>query len=669
MKFRLIFFLIIIICSQEIFAQNDTIKLSEVVVNSAANPGAFKQTARSVQIVTSSTLTQTPAIGLDEVLEQLSGIDLRQRGIFGMQADVNIRGGSFDQALILINGIAVNDPQSGHLSLDLALNMNNIQKVEIIEGPASRWFGANAFSGGINIITKSTSQNDLDVDLTGGQHGLFGFNADGNYRSGNITQHSSIRYLRSSGYQRDTDFKDYSLNHTARYVHKNTRADLQISYRDKAFGAYDFYTTKYPDQYEQTRTFFSSLSFKTGKKIKIHGSASWRRHYDRFELFRESGNWYKKQGDWYVMGSDSAGFRTPGGFYPYAGPNYHRTDVINLNSGIRLQSILGKTAVGVNFSNEKIVSNVLGIQMADTIYSKVERGGFYNHFKNRNNLNLFLNQLYTHNRFGISAGFNTFYNPDFGFYFNPGIDASYFLTRHLKSFVSFNRGMRLPTFTDLYYQGPDHISNPNLKPEVTDETEIGIKYFHKNLVASASVFYRIGNNLIDWVRENPLEKWESKNLTQLHTKGLSLGFVYKNANKHSRFLRSIRMNYTYLNSDKNSDKLLSLYALDYLKHNFSLFVDNRIAHNLTAGWSFLAQKRNGSYYDSKQKAEKPYENVFLVNAKITYKRPVFQIYVQANNLLNRPYHDIGSVLMPGIWIMGGVRFHFLFKKTDGTQNR
>ena len=121
MKFRLIFFLIIIICSQEIFAQNDTIKLSEVVVNLAANPGAFKQTARSVQLVTASTLTQTPATGLDEVLEQLSGIDLRQRGIFGMQADVNIRGGSFDQALILINGIAVNDPQSGHLSLDLRL--------------------------------------------------------------------------------------------------------------------------------------------------------------------------------------------------------------------------------------------------------------------------------------------------------------------------------------------------------------------------------------------------------------------------------------------------------------------------------------------------------------------------------------------------------------------
>ncbi len=665
MKCRLIFVLIIAIFSQEIFAQSDTIKLSEVVVNSAANPDIFKQTARPVQIIESATLMQAPATNIGDILEQLSGIDLRQRGTFGMQADLNIRGGSFDQSLILINGIAVNDPQSGHLSLDLALNKDDISKIEVIEGPTSRWFGANAFSGGINIITKSNTKNEMNVGLTGGQHGLFGIIANGNYRTGKITQHSSIRFLRSSGYQRDTDFKDYSLNHSARYTHNNTKAALQLSYRNKAFGAYDFYTAKYPDQFEQTRTFFESLSFETGNTVQIHGAASWRRHYDRFELFRETGDWYKKQGNWYIMDSDSAGFRTPRGFYPYAGPNYHRTDVINLNSAIRFQSVIGKTALGVNFSHEKIISNILGLPMQDTIISKIDRGGFYDHKKNRNNLNLFLNQRYNHKHFNVSGGINTFYDPDYGFYFNPGIDVAYFLTGHLKIFVSTNRGMRIPTFTDLFYQGPDHISNPNLKPEVVYETEAGFKYFHKNLIASVSVFYRVGNNLIDWVRENPQEKWESKNLTKLHTKGFSLGLVYKNETNPKGIFKAIRLNYTYLMSDKNSDKFLSLYALDYLKHNLSLFVDNRIAHHLTAGWSFLAQKRNGSYYDSQQKTEKPYENVFLINAKITYYKPLFVIYLQANNLLNRPYHDIGSVLMPGIWVMGGVQFHFLFHKKNG----
>jgi len=661
-KNRLFLSLLFFVLSQGIFAQNDTIKLSQVVVSSVPNPGAFKQTARSIQVISANSIRQAPAISIDEILEQVAGIDLRQRGVFGMQADLNIRGGSFDQGLILINGIAVNDPQSGHLSFDMALDMDNIAKIEIIDGPASRWFGANAFSGGNNIITKAEKNSGLQIGLTGGQYGLMGFSVAGNYRTGKIRQRTSFHLLRSDGYQRDTDFKDRSLSHTAQYTNKNSKASLQLSYRDKAFGAYDFYTTKYPDQFEESKTLFSSLSFETGKTIRLQGSASWRRHYDRFELFREGRNWYNKQGSWYIMGADSAGFQTPGGLYPYAGPNFHRTDVIDLNSDLHFQSKWGKSAVGLKIRNEQIVSNVLGEPMADTIFSTVERGGFYNRHKSRNNLNLFFNQLYTQNRFTLSLGLNAFYNPDYGLFFNPGLDAAYFVSPKLKSFISVNRGMRLPTFTDLYYQGPDHISNPALKPEVVSEMETGLKYFHKNLIVSASVFYRIGTNLIDWVRSNPQDKWESKNLTDLHTKGISLSLVYSSTEKSSGILRSIRVNYTYLKSDKINDNFFSLYALDYLQHHFNLFVNQKLFKNLSAGWNFSYQKRNGTYFDSQKMAEVAYKNIFLLNAKITYRQPAFQVYIQATNLLNRPYHDIGSVTLPGLWVLGGVQFHLPFKK-------
>lgn len=655
---KYIFLLILGMMSLVSYGQNDTIvNLSEVKITSIGNKTVFKGTSHFIQVIPGKTLSESPVTNFDNILQQLGGFDIRERGVFGMQADLSIRGGSFNQNLIMINGIPVNDPQTGHNNLDLAVTPGDIAKIEIVQGPSGRWFGPNAFSGAVNIITQKPLGNNLNVDLSGGQHGLFSGFLSGNYQTGKIHNHTSVMMRRSDGYRWDTDFKNYGFYHQSSYKHNRTEAALQLAYQDKAYGAYDFYATQWPVQFEHTRSLFSSLNFSAGKKVRFQGQISWKRLYDRFELFRQGPGWFVKQGGWYVMGSDSAGFHTPYGFFPYTGPNFHRTDVLNGNFVFHFSSELGKSAVGFNVSNQHILSNVLGLPMADTVFSSVMKDGYYTNSADRTNFNLNFNQYYSKNNFSISFGTSVFYNRKYGVLWSPGLDLGYFINEKLKSFVSVNRAIRIPTFTNLYYDSPGYTPNPDLKPEKALGLEAGLKYFSKNIIATVSVFDRIGRNLIDWVKTGPQANWESRNLTQMNTYGLALSAVYNNDKPQPGFIQTIRMNYTCLQSNKKSTGYISAYALDYLRHDFTLFIQHKILKKLSAGWTFTIQKRNGGYLDYQTSSVVPYSTVFLVNAKFRYAFKNASIYLQGNNLLNRPYREMGSVLLPGIWVFGGLAYH------------
>ncbi len=656
-------FILLILTQFGLRAQSDTVTLKEIQISTVANPVKFKKIPRQIEIISQKEIKNVPANSLGDMLEQAGGLDVRQRGAFGMQADLNVAGGSFDQTLIMINGIPMNDPQTGHHNLDQALNMIDVAKVEIVRGPSSRWFGPNAFSGAINIITKREPGNNLTFGIRAGQYGLFSASLLAGYSTGHVTNQTSINGTQSNGYRINTDFKNLSISHQSFFTMGTAKLNLQLGYAGKAFGANSFYTAKYPDQFEKIKVMSAGLGIQGGSRLQYHGYVRWRRLYDRFELFRESDNWYRKQGDWFVKGADSAGFHTPSGFFPYQGPNFHRTDVAGAEGSIGFRSAFGKTAAGISYRYEKILSNVLGIPMSDTVFSVIDEGAFYNHQKSRLQSNVFLNQLYQKQNFSVSAGINVFYEPDYGFMLSPGFDASWFISADLKVYVSANRAIRLPTFTDLYYQGPDHISNPQLKPEKTYGFSGSVQYFMKVFTFSASLSYRLGYDIIDWIKETPDAKWESMNLTQMNTLGAGFSFDYTPTVKEGHhFVEHLRMSYHYLYSDKNASGYVSLYALDYLRHNLSIYFRHAIARRLSATWTFSIQKRNGEYFDYLRNRKAPYSTVFLLNTRINYTIPHFTFYLQANNLLNQTYRDIGSVVMPGIWALGGLQYHFSLNK-------
>ena len=154
-----------------LLAQTDSSKVSmeynldEFEVSAQRAPVAFSQVARIVSVITREEIEAAPVQSIQELLEYALSVDVRQRGVHGVQADISVRGGSFDQTLILLNGINISDPQTGHHSLNLPVSIKNIQRIEILEGPAARIFGPNAFSGAINIITTSEGSSSIKLDV------------------------------------------------------------------------------------------------------------------------------------------------------------------------------------------------------------------------------------------------------------------------------------------------------------------------------------------------------------------------------------------------------------------------------------------------------------------------------------------------------------------------
>ena len=213
-------------------------------------------------------LKVSPIHSVADVLSYAAGVDIRTRGPIGVQADISVRGGSFDQVLILLNGVNITDPQTGHHNLNLPVDISAIERIEILQGPGARSFGPNAFSGAINFITASSTNHQTRVSVAGGDLGFLSLGAITSASKGNFGVFVSANRQQSSGYVNNTDFEVNSYYGSFTYKNKKIGdVELSTGVQDKGFGANSFYSVKYPNEYEATKTYFSSLRW--GKDFGI----------------------------------------------------------------------------------------------------------------------------------------------------------------------------------------------------------------------------------------------------------------------------------------------------------------------------------------------------------------------------------------------------------------
>ncbi len=615
-------------------AQNDTIKIKEIKIETMQIPLSYSETSRIINIITKKQIEQAPINNIQDLLEYAANIDVRQRGNNGVQADISIRGGSFDQVLILLNGIKINDPQTGHHNLNIPVSLNDVERVEILEGPGAKEYGPNAFSGAINIITKKTKKNQIKTEIVAGDNNYYSgyLSVSNNYKK--LNQQLSLQKNYCKGYINNTDFNILNVFYNLNYTQKKYKLNFQTGYNNKAFGANSFYTPAYPDQFEHTRTLFSGLKLKTGKKIKYTQVIYLRKNLDKFELFRyDAPSWYKNH-------------------------NYHLTSIYGLNSKINFISLLGKIAIGIDANIKNIYSNVLGESLNDTLPVPFDANGFFTKYKSINNLNIYVNQNKKIKKFNISSGLLININSDFGTNYAPGINISYNFTNKLKIIASYNLAERLPTFTDLYYTGPTNIGNPNLKPEKSRTIETGLKYKNNALNISAIIFRRYATNLIDWVRTSDTLMWESKNITSLETTGFEFAGTL---NIKNIFIKNITIKYNYIQADKQSQNYISKYALDYLKQKINFITNIKIYKNIYTSLYVNYQDRNGTYTSFLTGQEVEYKPFTLIDMQINYTKIKYKIYIKINNLTNKTYFDIANIPMPKRWIFIGLKYNISYK--------
>ncbi|NCC18358.1 MAG: TonB-dependent receptor [Bacteroidia bacterium] len=599
--------------------------LNEVVIWASADE-PVNQVAKIITTITREEIGRLRPQSIQDLLSYAASVDIQTRGSHGVQADVSIRGGSFDQSAILLNGINISNPQTGHYSFDIPINISDIERIEILHSPSAIVYGASAFSGGINIITKKNIDNELSAKLEGGSYGLFAGEIGGAYRIKNVDNRLSMGYKQSDGYINNSDYKIFNLLYGSRVNLKENKIDIQLGYNKKNYGANTFYSAAYPNQYDNTSSVLASVKGEFGSKLKFLPSIYWNRHYDRFELIKNSGK-----------------------------SNNHRSDVLGSNLNMQYHSKLGLTNFGLELRNESILSNVLGLTMSSPI-------GDYTKKDNRLNLSYMLQHNIKYKGFTMAMGVLGFENTAFkqAFKLYPSLSVDYKINNNINVFSSYSQSSRLPTFTDLYYTTKTHIGNTDLKQEESESVELGSKYRNRYFLSYVSGFWLGGKNMIDWVKKNPDDKWESKNITQISKFGLEVGvkFFLNEMIDVLQYPTTLKIDYSRMNQEVIKNEYISNYALNYLRDKLTAQLYLPLYRDkLSATISFRYQKRMGQYLkyeDLKPTQKEDYPAFTTTDISLNYNLKNFNIYCNMNNIFNTTYFDLGNVPQPGFWLIGGV---------------
>ncbi len=577
--------------------------LDSITITSTAIELPFKKNSRTITLISSEVIKQSPATNLAELLQQEAGIDIRRQGVNGMQADLYIRGGSFDQTLLLIDGIKVEDPQTGHHTLNMALPLEVIERVEIIKGPAARVFGQNAFTGAINIVTKSNADTVNSVGYKLGSYnqqqasGTLGTNL-GNT---SLIGHASVNT--SDGYRHNTDFENQNYFVKGRFNTTTNPIDVIGYFSERKFGANQFYAVESGhDQYEETQSSLvgASTNFKT-ENFKITPRIYWKRTQDMYLYIRERPSVYR---------------------------NLHISNKVGLQVNASYTSDAGITGFGIDAAKVFMTSTNLG-----------ER--------DRTMANLFVEHRFSlaDNTLDITPGVSVNYFSDFKFHAFPGVDVGYAINDTFKAYANVGYTYRVPTYTDLYYVGRTDLGNENLEPEKALSEEIGLKYFGANFNAYVAVFNRSSDNLIDYTKENEADKWEATNLKSLNSTGAELNL--SSSFKSGLFTQNISLGYTYLDENLNDIKTAySKYVLNALTHHCTATVRTQFLKNVSQSIVYkFAERASGSSYS-------------VVDVQATLSISDLEFSIIGNNIFNTEYVETGFVPMPIGNVLIGVNYAF-----------
>ena len=608
-------------------------ELDEVMVSASRIEMPIALTAKLVTIITKQEIEQAPVQSLADLLNYVANIDLVQRGGHGVLADISIRGGSSDQTAILLNGINISNPQTGHYSLDIPINLSDIERIEILHGPSALVYGSSAFSGGINIITQKKVNYKGYINVESGMHNLKGIEVRGATKTGIATHSLSVGYNSSDGYIENSDYDLYNIFWQTNLTLKNeSKIDFQLGYNDKKYGANTFYTAAFPNQYEQTSTYLGTIKGEFGSKLKIVPILYWNRHHDQFDLIRDS--------DY--------------------GRNFHRNDTYGANLILSYRSILGNTSLGGEIRREDIMSTKLGLPMAQA-HRK------YTKYQDRTLASVALEHTISIQQFTLSGGAIFNHNTlDYDKKIYPSVSVSYLPVDELKIYTSWSKSSRLPTYTELWYTTETHEGNPGLKTETSESVELGFKYKNELINIYATGFTMWGRNIIDWVKVDidGKQKDAAWNHTKVNTQGLEIGGKL-NLRDIVPILgekSSLAIDYARMHQSCNTNNFQSLYSLAYLRDKFTTHLSHRVYENLTANWYFRFQKRMGQYevfIDNKStKTYKDYPFFTTLDLKLNYEIKYLNLYININNLYDTHYFDRGNIPQAGFWLMGGINYTF-----------
>ncbi|MEJ2108778.1 MAG: TonB-dependent receptor [Acidobacteriota bacterium] len=575
---------------------------STVVVTANATPVPFENLSRTVLVYTRDDIDALPVRTVADVLKYASAVDIRARGPQGVQSDISVRGSSYSQVLVLVDGMRINDSQTGHHNSDFPVQLQDVDRIEILLGAGASIYGADALGATINIITRHP-EDRVSGSIAYGQNGLVDGSAATYFEKGAFRQSVSFSGSRSSGFQYDRDFRNVSLSSRLSLGNETT---VFASYVDKEFGANGFYGPA-PSREWTNQTFVAvERKFESTSTNETILKGFYRSHGDRF-LYD---------------------IRTPDLY-----ENDHRTHAAGGQFKVRYGiSDTGSLALGGELGGDWIRSSNLG----DHFFSRVSLFSEYQWkpdiSSDRNNSSL------PDKPVALYPGLRIDYYSNFGASVSPSLSGNWWVLPRVRLRSSVGHAFRIPTFTELYYTDPNHLASSDLKPESAWSAEGGADYFPaNNCTGSLIVFVRKEKNVIDWIRESDSERWRTSNIRKLRTLGFELSL-------ERSFGSTVKASgqYSYISSKADSVNYISKYVLDYARHSFALSA----AVDLPLGMQFMQTATYRRRSDGR--------SYWLLDGNLRKRFYKFTAGIEYTNLLDSEYQEIRGVDMPGRWFIASL---------------
>ncbi len=583
----LVWFLLIgvILVSQSWGAQH--IPEEKIIVTASPYPVPFENLSRTVTVLTREDIDKLPARTVVDVLAHAASVDVRSRAPFGMQADLSIRGSAFSQVLVLVDGVRINNSQTGHHNADFPVQLQDIERVEVLRGPGSSIYGADALGGIVNIITQRSAEKP-SASISIGQHGYVEGSFALGLKRGRMEQSFSVTANRSSGFQYDRDFRNISIGLRTRI---GGRSDIHVSHVNKAFGANGFYGPS-PSKEWTNQTF---VSFEH----RFDGSA------DAGTVIQ---SYYRTHGDRFLYD-----IRNPTLF-----ESNHRTHAAGALAKTRLS--LSRTAtlsLGGEVGGDWITSSNLG----DHSYARTSLFGEV--------------QWTPGGSATVYPGLRVDHYSNFGTSASPSLGVSWWIQPRIRLRSSVGHAFRIPAFTELYYRDPNHEATSSLKPESAWSADIGADFVPADGWMGSIIFFgRRERNVIDWIRISHADKWRTSNIRKLRTYGLELG-LERSFGSQAR----IGASYSRISVDAGHIDYISKYVLDYARDSVST-----TAH-VALPWAF---EYNQALSYRKRSDGRSY---WLWNGRLQRHFRRFTATLEFSNLLNERYQEVIGVDMPRRWFI------------------
>lgn len=607
-------------------------ELDPVTITAGRWPMASTQTGQPITTISANQLAHLPFNSLEDVLKSTGLIELQQRGPLGAVNNIVIRGGTFQQVLILLDGVKLNDPVTGHFSANFPIPKWQIERIEILRGPAAAIYGSEAVGGVIHIISKSFAANK---DSTLNKKYISAGLGDWNLWKAELGLHKSVGSSQialgastdnTKGIRLRTGNNGYVNRHSANLGWQlplgksgSLRAMSVFDYRD--FAAENFYTTFLSDTAtEKVVTWWNQVN------------AQWQKEKTTHNIHLA----YKYTNDQYLYNPSSiANENTSQALHLLAHSQRH------LNKYWR-----------ITYGTQGMIS---GIKSNDRGNHQTARGG------------LFFTGWYQHGKWNVHPGLRWEADENFGQEWLPQLSVNY----HLQPFVfklHYGKAIRAADYTERFnnYNKPivasGSIGNPDLKAERSQSYEASVEFRRRTLTLGLTRFERRQKNVIDWVITNyddmprkdnlvPGNTYSlAQNIQSLKTNGWEVYFNWQQNISRDIWIYVHAMS-GWTNSKANGDMPLSFYISSHAKELHQ--------QTFSLKWKDWDVALSNIYKERAPRTASSLEislpgHFHQMNLRLQRKIAPLQVYIDIINLLDKSSADLIGTPLPGRWVAGGI---------------